>query len=71
MVRIHHVLSDDPAWPGERGRVDVPMIRRLVPDFTEREIFLCGPPPMMNALIKALHDEDVSTHHIHYERFAL
>jgi ferredoxin-NADP reductase len=47
------------------------MIRRLVPDFAERDIFLCGPPPMMLTLVAALEVEGVRAKRIHFERFAL
>ena len=46
------------------------MIERLVPDVHEREAFVCGPPPMMKAVISALRAFRVSESRIHYERFA-
>jgi predicted ferric reductase len=68
---VHHVLSADPAWPGEKGRLDAGFIKRLVPDFAERDAFLCGPPAMIAALTAALLSLGVSKTRIHSEVFSL
>ena len=68
---VYHVLSADPAWPGEKGYIDSDRIKRLVPDFAERDAFLCGPPPMMAALTAALIGLGVSKTRIHSEVFSL
>jgi predicted ferric reductase len=70
-LKIHHVLSADPGWPGEQGHLDRERILRLVPDVREREVFLCGPPPMMRTLRRALADLGVPGRRIHDERFSL
>ncbi len=69
--RVVHVLDHDPDWPGEKGRLDGERITRLVPDAAERDIFLCGPPPMMKALRRTLTGLGVPRGQIHDERFAL
>lgn len=43
----------------------------LVPDITQRDVFLCGPPPMMNAVLGTLRELDVPKPQIHFERFSL
>ncbi|MEU1184767.1 ferredoxin reductase family protein [Streptomyces sp. NPDC005820] len=43
----------------------------LVPDIAERDVFLCGPPPMMNAVLGSLRELDVPRTQIHFERFSL
>ena len=68
---VHHILNADPAWPGEKGNIDAGLIKRLVPDFAERDAFLCGPPPMMTALTAALTGLGVSRTRIHFEVFSL
>jgi len=70
-LRIFHVLSDDPSWAGEKGRIDRERLGRLVPDLGEREVFLCGPPPMMKGVRAALRELGVPKRRVHYERFAL
>jgi len=69
--RVHHVLSGEPDWQGEKGRIDAGMIKRLVPDFAERDAFLCGPPPMVAAVSAALTGLGVSRTRIHSELFSL
>lgn len=70
-LRIVYVMSDDPAWPGENGRVDRDRIARLVPDLSERDVYLCGPPVMMKGIRAALAHLGVASSRIHFERFAL
>jgi predicted ferric reductase len=69
--RVVHVLTEDKDWAGEKGRVDAAMLERLVPDLAERDAFLCGPPPMMEALRAALLGLGAAKARIHYERFSL
>jgi predicted ferric reductase len=71
-LRVVHVLArPDPDWAGERGFVDVEVLRRHLPPRAERQqYFMCGPPPMLDALEEALGDDlGVPTDHIHTERF--
>jgi predicted ferric reductase len=67
---LHHVLSDDASY-GEHGFIDKEKLSRLVPDIAARDVFLCGPPPMMAAVIAALRELGVPSKNIHYERFSL
>ena len=68
---IIHIVSDDPNFSGEQGTLDGPRIQALVPDTPEREVFLCGPVPMMRAIVPALVALGVSSKRIHTEQFSL
>jgi predicted ferric reductase len=70
-ARCHFVVSRsaDAADGYEHGRVDEAMITRLVPDVHDREVFLCGPLPMMKAVTAALTALQVRRSRIHYEQF--
>ncbi|MCD9873080.1 ferredoxin reductase family protein [Streptomyces guryensis] len=46
-------------------------LARLVPDIADRDVFLCGPPPMMNAVLRSLGELNVPRQQIHFERFSL
>jgi predicted ferric reductase len=46
-------------------------LRHHVPDITERDIYLCGPPGMMDAATASLRSLGVRRAHIHRERFEL
>jgi predicted ferric reductase len=54
----------------ERGRIDLRMLARLVPDVRDRDVFICGPQPMMKAVAAALGELQVRKSSIHYEQFA-
>lgn len=66
---IYHILSDQPGPSG--GYIDAAKITKLVPDVAEREVFLCGPPAMMQSVLQALAELGVPQNQVHYERFAL
>lgn len=50
-VTVHMVveISDEDGYHGEIGRISTDLIRRLVPDHAEREVFMCGPEGFMKA----------------------
>jgi predicted ferric reductase len=71
-AHCHFILSqsDDVTDGHEHGRIDGVMLMRLVPDARDREVFVCGPPLMMQAVIAALRAVQIRGAQIHYERFA-
>jgi ferredoxin-NADP reductase len=72
-VRVTHVLSEaSPAWMGARGRVTREIIEAHAGEaLPEAHVYVCGPPPMMDMVIRSLKSLGVSPSRIHYERFAL
>lgn len=50
------------------GRLDAAGLRRLVPDLAEREIFVCGPPGLIDVVDRAAGDAGVLDR-VHHERF--
>jgi ferredoxin-NADP reductase len=52
-------------WSGLGGRISLPMLRLIAPDFLEREIMVCGPAPFMAAVRALLADAgfDMARHH--------
>ncbi len=69
--KIKNIYSDEKVEGAEQGYLDQAMLKRLVPDLVERDVFLCGPPPMMDALKKALTNLGLPKKQFHWERFAL
>ncbi|KMO27627.1 ferredoxin, partial [Methylobacterium tarhaniae] len=66
--RFHAVCeSDGPdeAWTGLRGRLSLDILAQAVPDWAEREVFVCGPRPYMDAVRAMLRDAgfDMARHH--------
>ena len=43
----------------------------LVPDITDRDVFVCGPPPMTSAVLRSLRALGVPRRQVHAERFSL
>ncbi len=70
-LKMHNILSSDSAWSGEKGFIDEEKIKKLVPDLPARDIYLCGPGPMMRAVLGALRNLGVSRSKIYFEEFAL
>ena len=50
-------------------QLGVPALRHHIPDIAERDVFVCGPPAMLNAVRRRLAALHVPDRHIHYERF--
>jgi len=46
-------------------------LRQYVPNIAGRDVYLCGPPGMMDAAMASLTSIGVPRSHIHYERFEL
>jgi predicted ferric reductase len=72
-LKVVHALNepgDD--WQGETGFIDREMLEKYLPEERdERGYFICGPPPMMNAVRDALVELDVPPDQIHMEYFQL
>ncbi|MGY6499457.1 MAG: ferredoxin reductase family protein [Acidimicrobiales bacterium] len=72
-LTVVHVINDPPdAWDGEAGLIDADLMERhLGPDPQRSRYFICGPPPMMDAVVEALEHHDVPLDHVDLERFDL
>jgi predicted ferric reductase len=65
-VEVHYVLGDhDAAEPLSPER-----LRALMPDIASRDVYVCGPPAMVEATRATLGRSGVSRRHIVTERFA-
>ncbi len=72
-LKIVHVLEKpNDEWSGERGYITAELLRRHLPDGRERmRYFVCGPPPMMDALEQSLVAVGVPDEHVVTERFEM
>lgn len=63
--------TDSPGepWHGLRGRLSLPMLRLLAPDFADRAIFTCGPAPYMAAVRAMLREAGFDMARYHEESF--
>lgn len=71
-LEVVHVLSQPGRdWNGERGYIDAPLLRRVLPaDAAGRNFFVCGPPRMVAGVEPALRELAIPRSHVHLERFA-
>jgi predicted ferric reductase len=53
----------------QTDQLGIPALRRHVPDIADRDVFVCGPPAMVDAVHRRLRALRVPAQHIHYERF--
>jgi ferredoxin-NADP reductase len=70
-LRIAATMSraEGTAWMGATGSLSKEFIARAVPEIARRQIHLCGPPPMMEAVKAALAELGVSKEQIKTEAF--
>ncbi len=66
-ARIHYLLGRRDAEVDPLGASE---LDRLVPDIVERDVYLCGPVPMMRQVEASLERLGVSSAQVHAERFA-
>ncbi len=71
-LSVHHVLTRQRDFQGPTGRLNISMLKELLSGCSrDAAVFVCGPPPMMDAVFKALKGIGFSARHIHSERFAI
>ncbi|MDQ1465282.1 MAG: hypothetical protein QOC73_2223 [Actinomycetota bacterium] len=72
-LSVVEVLDKPPEeWGGESGFVNAELLERYVPHIRHRrrhDYFLCGSPPMVTAVLAALHELGVPDRRIHTELF--
>jgi predicted ferric reductase len=63
-ARIHYLLGNDPDC------LTAPALLGRVPDLCQRDVYLCGPPGMANAVRDSLREAGLPAESLHEERFA-
>ncbi len=66
---IHTLEKPSKQWRGLQGYIDENMVKREIPDYSERIFYISGPPVMINAMEKILNKIGISTDNIKTERF--
>jgi predicted ferric reductase len=63
---------------GKTGEGDPPVpafdaqsLAAMVPDIGQRDVYVCGPPPMTQAVLDGLRELGLTRSQVHYERFGL
>ena len=76
-LKLHIVVENSP--PGDNntasewltGRINQSQLSRVIPDINERELYLCGPQPFMEATISILEKLAFNPAQLHQENFNL
>jgi predicted ferric reductase len=66
---VHYLVGDHEG--NGRDLLAPSHLLELVPDLTERDVFLCGPPAMAEFIRKNVREAKVPRRQVHAERFAL
>ena len=63
---------DEPktGWEGHTGNIDAEMIKKQIQDYYETVFYVCGPPPMVQAMGSLLKTLDVPDKNVNKENFA-
>jgi len=64
-----HALIGSEIGDDETDQLGIPAITRLVPDVLSRDVFVCGPPGLVDAVRRRLRRIGVPPAQIHFERF--
>jgi predicted ferric reductase len=72
-LQIVHILSQAAeGWTGEKGHVNLDLIRKYCESSMKGKVFyICGPPPMMDQIIPALIRAGLQSSQVRSERFDL
>ncbi|CBS89065.1 hybrid-cluster NAD(P)-dependent oxidoreductase [Azospirillum lipoferum] len=71
-LRVAHVcegIGTEAHWAGFTGRLSLPMLGLIAPDFMEREVYVCGPGPFMKAVRSFLEGGGFDMSRYHQESF--
>lgn len=69
-LKVVHILSKQDNWEGEKGRFDTKLLEKYCSgSLLQNDYYVCGPPLMINAVIKDLRKLQVPLTKIHSEMF--
>ena len=61
-------IEEGQQWDGDQGFIHLAVDKYLEPD-SNRQAFLCGPPPMIEAVMKVLEEKQLAPEDVFYEKF--
>jgi predicted ferric reductase len=67
---LHHLIGDH-RDPAAAGLLSAESLRELVPEISGSDVFVCGPPQMIEHTRQSLEAAGVPHHQVYSERFAL
>jgi predicted ferric reductase len=70
-ARVHVLAGRTGAGSPPNQPLEAANLVALVPDITDRDVYVCGPPAMTEAVLKSLRELRVPAAQVHAERFSL
>jgi len=70
-IKVVNVLSAEENGVDEHGYMDAKKLKKYVPDYMERDFYLCGPKPMSKMVLNTLKELGVPKSKIYFEKFSL
>lgn len=68
-LKLILTMTDDASWDGEKRKVDSQFIKDYFPNLNENFYMVVGPPPMVEAVEKALKEAGVLSENLKIENF--
>ncbi len=68
--RVEYVVGDHRS-PEARDLLSPAHLLELVPDIADRDVYVCGPPGLVDRIVPNLREAAVPSRQLHVERFAL
>jgi len=69
-LKVVFILNEaSNAWKGATGVIDAELVKKEVPDYKERVFYVCGPPPMVQAIEKLIRDLGLPQTQLRLEAF--
>lgn len=64
-------LAPGEKWEGERGFIHEVVNRKLerIPTDSDRDAYVCGPPPLIDAVVPVLHMKGIDGERIYFDKF--
>ena len=69
-IEVHYVVGDHASAEG-RELLSTSHLRALIPDIADRDVYVCGPPAMVESIRGNVRAAGVPRRRLHVERFAL
>jgi len=71
LTKANYVISEGEGsdWGGDVGFVHQFLVSRCRRPLSDYEVYLAGPPPMIDAVTAVLRDHDVPAQDVHFDRF--
>jgi ferredoxin-NADP reductase len=69
-LKVVFILNEaSSGWKGVTGVIDAELVKKEVPDYKERVFYVCGPPPMVQAMEKLIRDLGLPQTQLRLEAF--